>query len=207
MLITDLAGLLRIRAPEAPSLMLQRVLRESARQFFRESRAWRLDFGGVIVAGTDSYDLTLPAGALAHDVIYAKLTTSNTLLEYLRDAGKAYVLPDDVTVGNTTKHITLIDNNTFQLLPVPYTADVIEMKVILTLDRAATAIDDQIVEEYEDALIDGALARLYEQPNKTWTDLKLAMLHHNKFAGGIARAKSRAEEARTPGVRSTSFSW
>ncbi len=207
MLISTLAVLLKTRAPEAPNFMLQRLIRESAREFFKDSRSWRIDFGGAITAGSDAYDLTLPTGALGHDILYAKLTVSNTNLEYLRDAAKAYITPDDVKTGLDTKHITLIDNNTFCLSPPPQSDDVIDMKIVLTLQRDATDIDDQIIEEYEDVIINGALARLYEQPNKTWSNIRLAQYHSGKFTMGTGKAKLRAEETRTPGARVASFSW
>ena len=208
MLISTFVQIIRVRAKEAPVPMLERLMRESARQFFREARVWRTDFGGAISAGSDAYDLTLPTGALAHDIIYAKLKTTNTNLEYLRDAAKAYISPDDeVNVNSDPTFITLIDNNTFCLSPKPRYDDVIDMKIILTIPRTATEIDDQMVEEFEDALIDGCLFRLYEQPNETWSDMKLSQYHLQKYMAGIAKAKLRAEETRTPGVRVAAFSW
>ena len=207
MLISALAQILRIKAREAPGIMLERLVLESAREFFRGSRVWRQDFGGAITAGSDAYSLTQPAGSLIHDIIYAKLVTSNTNLTYLRDASKAYLTPDWETSGVDTAYITLIDNDTFQLLPVPQVADVIEMKMVLTLDRTATDIDDAIVEEYEDVLLDGALYRLYEMPNESWTSIKLSQYHYARFMAGTAKAKLRVEESRTPGVRVAAFNW
>jgi len=207
MLITDLAKILRIRVKEAPTFMLERLVRESAREFFRSSRAWRMDFTGAIVAGTDTYDLTLPTNALAHDMLYAKLLDTNVKLTYLRDAAKAYVTPDEENDGRKTEFITLLDTDTFQLLPPPIQANTIEFKVVLTLNRTATDIADAIVEEFEDTLLDGALYRLYEMPNETWSDIKMSRLHYDKFMVGTMKAKSRVEESRTPGVRTAKFSW
>ncbi len=207
MLISDLARLLQIRAREAPLVMLERVVRESSREFFRKSTAWRIDFGGTITAGSATYAFTQPADSLIHDIIYAKLQTTNINLSYLRDAGKAYITPDWEASGVDPKFVTLIDNDTFQLLPTPTADDVIEMKVVLSITRTATEVDDAIVEEFEDILMDGALYRLYAMPNETWSDIKLSQLHHNKFAAGTAQAKLRVQESGTPGARKTAFSW
>ena len=81
------------------------------------------------------------------------------------------------------------------------------MKVVMTLDRTATDIDDGIVEEFEDAIIDGALYRIYEMPGETWSDDRKAKLHYSRFHFGADQAKVRAEESRTPGVRVAAFSW
>ncbi len=207
MLISDLARLLQIRAREAPLVMLERVVLESSREFFRKSTVWRLDFSGAITAGSDAYAFTQPTGALIHDIIYAKLKISDINLCYLRDAGKAYITPDWEDSAVNPKHITLIDNDTFQLLPTPSSDDVIDLKVVLTLERTATEIDDALVEEFEDVLLDGALGRLYEMPNESWSNLKLSAYHMNRYHGGIAQAKLRVQETRTPGTRVAAFSW
>ena len=207
MLISVLAQKLQLTAREATYFTLERVVLESAREFFRKSRAWRIDFSGAITAGSNAYAFTQPTGSLVHDIIYAKLQTSNTNLSYLRDAGKAYVTPDWEVSGVNPKYVTLVDNDTFQILPTPSSDDVIEMKVVLTLTRDAGEIDDAIVEEFEDTILDGALYRLYEIPNESWSNIQLSRLHHAKFLAGTADAKLRAEETRTPGTRVAAFSW
>ncbi len=208
MLIADLAEVLKIRAREVPNITLERLIRESAREFFRLSRVWRLDFVGPVASGSNAYDLTLPTDSLAYDILYAKLRTSNRVLSYLKDAHKAYEYPDDLIDSNhTTEYIKLVDDNTFQLLPPPNADDIIEMKVVLSITRLATEIEDEIVEEFEDAILDGALARLYEMPGETWSDLKRSMLHRSKFLEATELARLRGQETRTPGVGSTKFSW
>jgi len=207
MLISDLAQLLRIKAREAPAFMLERLVRESAREFFRKSRAWRVDFSGAITAGSNAYSFTQPTGTLVHDIIYAKLQTSNTNLAYLRDAGKAYVTPDFESGSTDSKYVTLVDNDTFELLPTPTADDIVTMKIVLSITRTATEIDDAIVDEFEDAILDGALYRLYEMPQESWSDIKLSQYHLNKFLSRTADAKLRAEETRTPGTRIAAFSW
>ncbi len=64
--------------------MSRRVTRESIREFFRLSRAWRTSFGGPITSGSSTYSFTLPADSLVYDVVYAKLTESNRNLIYLK---------------------------------------------------------------------------------------------------------------------------
>jgi len=208
MLISDLAQVLRVKAQEAPLIVLERLVRESCRQFCRKSLAWRIDFAGIISAGVNAYSFTQPVDSLVHSIIYAKLKKSNTNLEYLRDAGKAYVSPDyEASSGHTPQFVTLVDNDMFQLMPTPTLDDIIDIKVALTLPRTATVVDDALVEEFEDVLLDGALSRLFEMPNETWSNMSMAQYHLSKFLAGTEGARLRAQESRTPGVRVASFSW
>lgn len=207
MLISDVAALLRLSAREAPAIVLERLVRESAREFFRKSRAWRITFSGQITSGSATYDITLPTGALAYDIISGKLLTSNVVLTYLRDAGKAYIDPMDVAAGTGSEYITLVENDKFTLLPDPIATEDIRLNIVMALSTSATEIDDAIYEEHEDAIRDGALYRLYETPMESWSNAKLSRLHHNKFLAATEAAKQRAEESGTPGVRSAKFSW
>lgn len=210
MLISDLAPVLRLRAREAPGPLLERMVRESAREFFRLSRSWRLDFVGAISASSDAYDLNLPVGSMAYDIEYAKLRNENENLTYIRDAAKKYISYEDLSRESTPCYIQLYDDNTFRLYPPPSKDDVIEMRVILSLVRDATLsteIDDEIIEEFEDPILDGALARLYEMPGETWSDASRSQLHRMKFLDGTERARLRGQETRTPGTRISQFSW
>lgn len=210
MLISDLAAILRLRAREAPGPLLERMVRESAREFFRTSRVWRLDFVGAITANNDAYDLNLPVGSLALDIEYAKLRTLNTNLTYIRDAAKKYKQYEELSTANSPTYVQMYDDNTFRLYPPPAKDDVIEMRVVLSIVRdptTATDIDDQIVEEFEDPILDGALARLYEMPGETWSNIQQSQLHRAKFLDATERARLRGQETRTPGVRTSAFSW
>jgi len=207
MLVTAAAQLLRISAREAPLIMLERLILESTRHFLRESRIWRTTFSGPVIAGSATYAFTLPTGALAHDIISAKLVTSNRVLDYIRDAGRAYLTPEQSTVKTGSYFITIESNDKFTLIPQPTLAETINLNVIMTLTRVATEIDDDIFEEYEEVLRDGALYRLFEMPMESWSNLKLATLHRQKFMAGIALAKQRGEESGTPGVRVMAFNW
>lgn len=208
--VTEIANILRLRAREAPPILLERMVRESCREFFRKSRVWRLEFVGPITVSNEAYDLNLPAGAMAYDIEYAKLRNKNCNLTYLRDAAKKYIPPDTLNTPNAPVYISLYDDNTFRLYPPPSADDVIEMKVVLSIVRdptLSTDIDDEIFEEFEDPILDGALARLYEMPGETWSDIQQSQLHRAKFLDGTERARLRGQETRTPGVRTSAFSW
>lgn len=207
MFISDLALKLRLNAREAPAPTLERLIRESAREFFAKSRVWRQTFSGAITAGTEAYDLNLSAGSLALTINYAKLRENGSELTYLKDAAKAYHSYEALTDASIPEAISLVDDNTFQLYPVPSADDTVELRVVLSITRSATEIDDEVVEEFEDPIVDGALARLYEIPNETWSNLQLAGYHRTKFLRATEEARLRGQEARTPGTPVSSFSW
>lgn len=207
MLISDLAKILSVRAREIPNIMLERLVLESAREFFRESQVWRFDFAGPVTSANASYTPTLPTDSMLHTILFAKLTTANRNLNYIRDAARAYATAKELSNSTSGPHYIYADADVFTLVPAPNADDTINMRCALTLTRTATTIDDRMVEEYEDIICDGALARAYEIPAESWSSLRRSAYHRKKFELGIEKARVRGREEDVPGVRVAQFSW
>lgn len=60
-------------------------------------------------------------------------------------------------------------------------------------DSQVPTIPDRIFYAFRDAVVDGALAKLFLMPGKDWTDQKLSGAHRLTFEAAIVRAKSRAD--------------
>lgn len=81
-----------------------------------------------------------------------------------------------------------------RLVGIPTTAitDGLEIEIILKPTRAATAVDDFVIEDYYKTLAHGALAELLALPKKPWTDGGLSQYHRGHFEDGIAQAHADA---------------
>lgn len=70
-------------------------------------------------------------------------------------------------------------------------------KVALKPTRAATGIDNLFLEEYAEALANGAKAKLFAMKKKPWSDGSLAEYHRQEFMDAIAMATDRAQKGFT----------
>lgn len=83
---------------------------------------------------------------------------------------------------------------TFGIRPrVVATTDAVADMNLDVFDGQVPTVPDRIFYAFRDALVDGALARLFLMPGKDWTDQKLSTLHRVSFENAIVRAKSRAD--------------
>ena len=83
------------------------------------------------------------------------------------------------------------------LMPTPATSGMLTMTVALKPSPDADGIDDSIFDEYREAIVHGALARLMLSPKKPYTNMQLAQYHYQLFAIRVADAGMRAARGHT----------
>lgn len=77
------------------------------------------------------------------------------------------------------------------LHPAPDGVYNINARVAVRPHRLAASFEDEVYEDWMEAIIDGALARLYMFPG-TWSNPALAKFHSDKFDRAIASAQEEA---------------
>jgi hypothetical protein len=77
--------------------------------------------------------------------------------------------------------------------------------VDLPADRGVPLMPDALFKKYFSPLLDGVLGRLMAQPNKSYSDAKMADYHLKRFRNGIAKARVEAQRANTSGAGSWRF--
>ena len=77
-----------------------------------------------------------------------------------------------------------------------------ETKALSTIVRAqlkptqtSISADDELMSEYRDTIVNGALFRLLRLPSKDWTDFGGAQVYSSLFNEGIIQADRRARNA------------
>ena len=86
---------------------------------------------------------------------------------------------------------------TFWLVPVPNETKVSStvLRVQLKPTHQSTACDDDVMNDYRDAIVAGALFRLLRLPSKEWTDFAGAQVYGSLFSEYIVNAERRARHA------------
>lgn len=190
-----------IAAPGCPETIVERMLRQSLVDFYRETHAWRFTTDvSPVIRGRNTVDLDLPASTLASRVYWVRLdgkqltAISPRNVTQGRGTPKGYALDGitrtlllDVTPEETFGRNGLVAN--VALLPLP---DIEE-------------IPDELYSIHRDGILYGAVARLLAMPNVSWSSLQDAQVYAAMASGVKQSAKREAESLQAPVVRKVRY--
>lgn len=190
-----------ISAPGCPETIVERALRQSMVDFYRESAAWRhtTEVAAVIMARAD-VELDLPADTFIHRVYWAKLD------------GKVLtaISPRNVRGGVGTPRGYAIDglSNTLKLDPVPqdtFLRNGLQVNVALQPLPSLEELPDELFALHRDGILYGAIARLLAMANVSWGDLQSAQIYAGMAMNVKNSARREAESAQAPVVRKVRY--
>ena len=169
-----------------PTVVL--ALRRVSRQFFEQTRIWRLWMDPVsIKLGVVNYDLDLEVQSELVNIERATLngaalevTNSEALGSGWRIQNQAY-----------GPCVFTEDRKTFNFLPALVTGDLVQLEVTLKPSSNAVGIVDAYFDQYAETLATGAKARLMQQPNKPYSNPNLGMLLEQQFNNAITDVNIR----------------
>ena len=176
--LADLPGVVR-------SVAL-RELRLAMREFFEKSYAWTKSVSGIAIPDGD-IPIQVDDGDANTEVIAVLNVGVGTAADGYQDLHAMGAEPNKHESG-TKPHAWYVTSNPDEFGLHPYvsgsTTDTLKARVALipAFDTAADAdaLPRQITLKYYDAIKNGFLARMYDQPKKPYTDHVLAaQLRHN----------------------------
>jgi hypothetical protein len=191
---SDLYDLVMPDLPGCPFAAVNSALRQSAIAFCAQSLAWKEEHPPIaVLAETAEYAFIPPTGAAVHAITYAQFNGKEISSQTgeLNLASKAWRnqtgTPEHVLGGATS----------LRLVPEPDAAGTLAMTVALKPSASAAGIDEGLFNEYREAIVHGALARLMLSPRKPYTNTQLAQYHQQQFAIETAMAGTRAARSFT----------
>jgi hypothetical protein len=186
------------RTPNAVRKVVRREFLLACRQFFEESRAWRVVIGPKDCRANKENYILSPYDAYADVVSVISVEFNGSPLATFPRR------PSDVTQeGATPSGYWLEAPDRVRLWPTPTqtTEDALTFYVALKPKESVTHLPKIAATHLYDALLDGALSRLYAHPAKAYTNPPLAQYHAQKFRGAIgnfsAQGKSGFSGAQT----------
>lgn len=226
----DLRNELLRYAPEAPLALIVDLLRESAREFFTRSCAWRQVIKFPLVADQSDYDVLdiatfagvsdefIPpyatTGAPAvfdafevdivawHDVVAKESPIEKLTTQRLMRYGR---MPSGQLIGFTTpqKHVIRIYGTPNAALD----GELVSAFVSLQPSRTRRFIaNDDMVDLYKKGIVAGAVKRLLSMPRQPWTNINLSLVHEGDYERAILDADDRAQKEYSRNVtRTTSY--
>lgn len=115
--------------------------------------------------------------------------------EALFNENSPYVLPDSIVAdGSTPQSITQVSPDKYIILPLPDGQRTYQCRMFLALKpkRNATAMDQVVFDELEEAIMHGALQHLLVLPNTNWSDRELAAYHAKQYVYQTSERRARA---------------
>ena len=175
-------------APFAPELTLERVLRDGARKFLRDSKIWRETFTVVVPAGSSTAAINLPSFTGIADLISVK-DADGRMVEVTSDREEHY------KHYSQPGRINRINFDTFGALtvyPAPEYDTTLTIRTALTVLRTASEIPDVIAEDWEDAVVFAAATYLLDIAGSEWYDPRASTVYLAKYDAEVSRAKLTA---------------
>lgn len=189
--LDDLIPLVIVEAPAVPDVVAGYQVALSARDLCRFSLAWQSDIS-VTVDGSATYAFVPPdEGELVEPVsgIFAtSVGASTSPLTPKAVAQLDRINPGWRTLLGSPSYYLLPDSETIQFVPNPPLGTA-TIRVALQPSLTRRVLDDRVGERYAEAIVHGALYRLFRMPAREWSDPKHAAYYEELFE----REKSDAQ--------------
>lgn len=175
-----------------PSPMVDQALRDAAREFCRESRAWVEQAATVLGNGTTRQrNFVFPAESELVQVMRATVAGEDMKILSSREmpADWQETAPDAGELDDTL--VVLNSQTAYVLYPIPASGQKIIIYQALMPTMTASGVGDVIFTEYGEQMAKGAIARLASMQKKPWTDLDTAAMSEQWFERAIHAAANR----------------
>ena len=199
--LSSLSTLIVQQIPAVNDLLAERIVLETMRDFCTYTRQWRSSQDLTVTAGTLNVVVTPPTDGELVDVVTCE-RDGEPILKKAHNQIKA-IVPRWRTQPGAPKYVTIGDAlNELYFVPTSETTLTAEMDTRLAWKPilAATEIDDLLLSRHSDCFINGALGRLFVQPDQVWTDTTRANYYNELYEDAKELARSQAEDSHMTGV-------
>jgi len=191
-----------------PDTLIENTVRSAAIEFCEKTGAYQQELDPVTtVANIYEYDLEAPSQTTVHKIMWATFEgkdiepISTGLLEQRKPNWR------DADHYGEPEYYVQQSSSTIWLVPVP-NANTVSSTVIraqLKPTHTSTACDEQIMDEYRDAIVNGTLFRLLRMPGRDWSDIGGAQIYGALFNEAVVLAERRARHADEGVARKVSY--
>lgn len=180
------------RLPGADPALIDMEMRWVAHEFMSETRLWRRTMDITLLPLIRDYAIPIED--------YETVTLLKRSAYGERELGNGIPTPD--TNEGSPRFVGLLNDRTARVYPLPGTE---QLNTTITLDLCASVLpvlDVPLPDEirpYNQALLDGLLARMLGMADKPWTDQRMALYHRQEFVRAFTMTRREMEKDRTFG--------
>lgn len=203
----DVVQRLVTHVPGCPFPVIEKYVRDAAIEVCEKTLVWKYEQPSIrLTPGLHDYPYEPPTEAEVHAFLHvtvegnANNTNDNTpqpidplTLEQLYQRYPAWPNHDPDALSRP-RHIAHLDADNFVLAPVPDDEEDYDLIMLVALKplRDARGMDQTVLDEIENAVMDGALSCLYMLPDKNWTDMSAGQYHKQQFIARTSERRARA---------------
>ena len=157
------------------------------------------------VSNIYEYDLEAPSGTSVQKIVWVSHLSKD--VEPINSSLLEQRLPKWREGGGVPEYFIQQSASLFWLAPIPTTTSASStiVRAVLKPTHTSQSCDDDVMNDYRDTIINGALFRLLRIPNKDWSDLQGASVYGQLFNQGVEDAERRARNADTGVVRNVRY--
>lgn len=190
-----------ITAPQCPETIVERMLRTSCVDFYRETKAWRLTTDPLaVIKGIQQVDLDVPKGTLPIYIYWARLDDKDLNAISPRAVRAVEGVPTGFafTDSRVTIDMSHIPTQT-------YTRNGLKVHLAVAPTNSLDDIPDELFAMHRDGILYGAQQRLLAMPNVVWGDLNTAVAMATMSQGEKIKARREAESVQSNVVRKVRY--
>ena len=189
-----------------PDTLVRNSIRAAVIELCERASVYQTELDPVTtVANIYEYDLEPPSGTSVQKILWVSHLgkdvepITSTLLEQR--------IPKWREGNGVPAYYVQQGSSLFWLAPVPTVTTVAStiVRAVLKPTHSSTACDDDVMNDYRDTKINGALFRLLRIPNKDWTELTGAQVYSALFNQGVTEAERKARGADTGVARKVNY--
>ncbi len=174
--------------------LIETMLVESAREFFRRSLAWRdAPEPQNTVVGEREYEVVEIIGAEVEKVLVVKVDDS----ELVPLAASDFDRHRTTTTGSPSYYT--FDGLMLLLEPIPSQVRTLTVEVAYRPSLTSRGLPNELFAAYIDRIAQGAIARIKTMPGRPYSDPAGAMLALARFDEAVSKAAFRAAKGGTRG--------
>jgi len=183
--------------PGCPFPVIEKFVRDAAIEVCEKTLVWKYEQPSIrLTPGIHDYPYEPPTQAEVHAYIWVTINDdpiTPLTIEQLYSIYPAWPNSDPEALAKP-QHISHLNPDNFVVAPLPDDDEDYDVNMLVALKplRTATGMDQTVLDEIENAVMDGALAALYRLPEKPWTDKSLAEYHSKQFTYRNTERRARA---------------
>lgn len=168
--------------PGVSTITAERELRRAAQHFCAQTKVWKEDLDpAYIFPGIDIYDVDAPP--------------KTTIVKITQISLNGYPIFLNAAEPQTNSGVEFLSPVRFRIQPKPVARAKLAIAAVLQPAHDATGIADELFMLYAEVIGMGAKAKLYAQPQKSYSNAAQAVYERESFDSAIARIKITAAKA------------
>lgn len=186
--------------PSCTDTLIQQNIRASVIELCEKSKVYQAELDPITtVANLYEYELEPPSSTAVHEILWASYDgidiepATTALIEQRKPKWR------DLSNASTPEYYVRVSSTKFHLVPIPNVtkAGSVILRAVLKPTHRSTSCSDDVMNDYRDTIINGALYRLLRIPGREWTDYPGAQVYGSLFLEGLATAEARALQKET----------